>query len=243
MRLEGFSQEVIEELQYYVYAYIDPRNNEVFYVGKGKGNRVFEKHNEETEKRIEEIQIERKDVIRKIVRYGMHSEKTAYEVEAVLIDFIGKNNLTNEVNGHYSNEICTVEEFEKEYKLEKIDGIDEKIILIKLTNSFDEIVGKENFNQLLYERTRKCWRIAKERASKAQYVFSVHNNKVVEVYKIYEWKEVTEENYRDFADMDENCIGRCFFNGEVAEDSIRDKYINRKISEFNGQNPIKYVNC
>ena len=33
------SQEVIEELKYYVYKLIDPRNGNVFYVGKGIYNR------------------------------------------------------------------------------------------------------------------------------------------------------------------------------------------------------------
>ena len=33
-----FSQAAIEKLNYYVYCLIDPRNNEVFYIGKGCGN-------------------------------------------------------------------------------------------------------------------------------------------------------------------------------------------------------------
>ena len=36
-----FTKEVIEQLQYYVYRLIDPRTGQTFYVGKGKGNRVF----------------------------------------------------------------------------------------------------------------------------------------------------------------------------------------------------------
>ena len=37
-----FSDETAERLGYYVYRLIDPRNGRTFYVGKGKGNRVFE---------------------------------------------------------------------------------------------------------------------------------------------------------------------------------------------------------
>ena len=39
--ISSFSPEVIEQLQYYVYRLIDPRDGQTFYVGKGKGNRVF----------------------------------------------------------------------------------------------------------------------------------------------------------------------------------------------------------
>ena len=40
--IASFPQEVIEEIGYYVYRLLDPRNGETFYVGKGKGNRVFD---------------------------------------------------------------------------------------------------------------------------------------------------------------------------------------------------------
>lgn len=39
--INEFSQEVINEIGFYVYRLIDPRNGNTFYVGKGKGNRVF----------------------------------------------------------------------------------------------------------------------------------------------------------------------------------------------------------
>ena len=41
MNMKQFSSEVIRELKYYVYLLSDPSNGEIFYVGKGKGNRVF----------------------------------------------------------------------------------------------------------------------------------------------------------------------------------------------------------
>ena len=40
-RICKFPNEVIEKLQYYVFRLIDPRHGETFYVGKGKGNCVF----------------------------------------------------------------------------------------------------------------------------------------------------------------------------------------------------------
>jgi hypothetical protein len=40
MNKYNLTQSTIEKLGYYVYLLIDPRNDKVFYVGKGKGNRV-----------------------------------------------------------------------------------------------------------------------------------------------------------------------------------------------------------
>ena len=39
--VKEFSKEAIDNLKYYVYKLIDPRDGKVFYIGKGKGNRVF----------------------------------------------------------------------------------------------------------------------------------------------------------------------------------------------------------
>ena len=39
--LDHFSSEVCKAIGYYVYRLVDPRNGSTFYVGKGKGNRVF----------------------------------------------------------------------------------------------------------------------------------------------------------------------------------------------------------
>lgn len=40
--MKKFSNKVIEELWYYVYAFIDPRDNKIFYIANGRGNIVFQ---------------------------------------------------------------------------------------------------------------------------------------------------------------------------------------------------------
>lgn len=38
--LTSFRENVIEQVDYYVYLMVDPRDKTIFYVGKGCGNRV-----------------------------------------------------------------------------------------------------------------------------------------------------------------------------------------------------------
>jgi hypothetical protein len=40
--VQSFPQDVIDKIGNYVYRLIDPRNGEIFYIGKGKDNRVFD---------------------------------------------------------------------------------------------------------------------------------------------------------------------------------------------------------
>ena len=42
MARDSFPSGVADQLKWYVYRLIDPRNGETFYVGKGQGNRVFD---------------------------------------------------------------------------------------------------------------------------------------------------------------------------------------------------------
>lgn len=105
--IESFPPEAVDRLKTYVYRLIDPRNGETFYVGKGKGNRVFAHIRAEQNldgdeldnklKRIREIRVAGFDVAHVIHRHGM-DDKTAFEVEAALID--AYPGLTNDVSGH-----------------------------------------------------------------------------------------------------------------------------------------------
>jgi len=85
---------VADRLKYYVYRLIDPRNGETFYVGKGRGDRVFAHvrgelgatEDELTEKlrRIRAIRLAGFEVGHVIHRHGM-DEAPALEVEATLM--------------------------------------------------------------------------------------------------------------------------------------------------------------
>ena len=110
MKHTQFSQAVCEKIGYYVYVLKNPRNSEIFYIGKGKGNRVFQhlacalETKDESDKLnlIREILNEGKNVEYYILRHGLATEKEALEIESACIDLIGLDNLTNKVKGHNS---------------------------------------------------------------------------------------------------------------------------------------------
>lgn len=89
---------------YYVYVYIDPRNYEEFYYGKGKGTRKFAHlvadDDSEKSKRINDIKKVWLDPIIKVIASEL-SENEAFLIEATLIRKLGKYT-TNVAGGHFS---------------------------------------------------------------------------------------------------------------------------------------------
>lgn len=113
--------------KYYVYVLIDPRNEKVFYVGKGQDDRLFH-HEKEVErgadeapkhKKILEIKLSGKQVKKVVVgRFDTHQE--ALSVECVLIHWVyGIENLTNIASGH------GVDHIRPKWHHENLPGIDE----------------------------------------------------------------------------------------------------------------------
>lgn len=90
---------------YYVYVYIDPRNNEEFYYGKGRGNRksahLHAKEDSAKVKRIKEIQKEGEQPKIKVIATGLRQDQ-AFLVESTLLWKLGKN-LTNAVSGVFAS--------------------------------------------------------------------------------------------------------------------------------------------
>lgn len=94
-----------DKADYYVYVYIDPRNYEEFYYGKGKGNRkdahLSDESDSEKAKRIADIKkAGLKPIIRVIVRDL--TEKEAFLIEKTLIWKLGRT-LTNRSTGHFAD--------------------------------------------------------------------------------------------------------------------------------------------
>lgn len=197
--ITSFSEKAIESLNgFYVYALIDPRNEKVFYIGKGTGNRVFSheiesgKSRESEKKKIQQIrEIENSgySVKRLIVNWGL-SENEAFVAEATLINLLNRMpdiQLTNEVSGHHVHESLTTEEFELQYgavPLEKED-IKHSILVIKINKLYRRGMSEEE----LYDAVRGFWAASLKsiEARKVKYVFGVYNGLIVGVYKPDVW--------------------------------------------------------
>jgi len=243
--INEFSTEVINEIGFYVYWLIDPRNGNTFYIGKGKGNRVFAHMNgalafegdedEASEKMgtIREIHQSGLSVIHVIHRHGLDSD-TALEVEAALIDaFPG---LSNEAGGRGSRERGAMNalQIQSIYKAEEIGEITDKCIIIKIKQwSVDRYDG--SFSDAIFAATRSAWKLSMKKAKKADYVLAVMNGVVRAVYSDMEWKPHKERD------------GRLEFDGNEASESITSKYIGKRIPpEYRKQglaSPCLYVNC
>ena len=92
--------------EYYVYMYIDPRNNEEFYYGKGKGKRKFShlkgKSDTEKNKRIRAIKKAGLEPIIKVIAAKL-TEEDAELVETTLLWKLGRYT-DNKVSGPRSGE-------------------------------------------------------------------------------------------------------------------------------------------
>lgn len=93
-----------ESSDYYVYVYIDPRNYEEFYYGKGKGDRMYSHLNDvsdnEKVKRIQDIKRSGRKPIIKVIAANLTKDE-AFLIETTLIWKSGRL-LTNSVAGQFS---------------------------------------------------------------------------------------------------------------------------------------------
>ncbi|MCK8514985.1 hypothetical protein M0534_01390 [Methylonatrum kenyense] len=248
--MENFTPEVSDKIQYYVYRLIDPRNGETFYIGKGKGNRLFShvrgsvtsdssddaQRDEESEKirTIKEILRADLDVIHVVHRHGM-DEKTAHEVEAALIDLFPS--ATNKQGGSHSNDRGPMHasEIVKKYNLrETVRRTNDKLLLINVNVSSIEEAGESYL-----ENVRLAWRISLSRASEATHILAVVQGVVRGVYVAKEWLPATKEN---FPEISHDMPGRAGFHGQEADEDTVNHYRDTRLPSDiqHNQNPIRY---
>ena len=240
-----FSPEVRKELKYYVYRLVDPRDGTTFYVGKGKGNRVFqhvkmalklnhangEGKDPEDEvsakyKQIQDIHAAGLKVICIIHRHHIESEKVAFEIEAALIE--AYPGLTNIQDGHGNMDFgcANASEIQRIYKAEEAEIAKGKFVIIKVKESIVNARGS------LYEAVRRAWRINVENA-KGKRVLACVNGLIRGVFVVDgEWKK------------DEERLSRWYFDGREVDDREARELIGKRLpksyAKKGAANPVCY---
>ena len=232
MNKDEFPQEVVEALGCYVYRLIDPRNGETFYVGRGRGQRVFahvkgsvgdgdQSAADPKLERINEIRGMGMDVAHVIHRHGM-SEPTAKEVEAALID--AYPGLENRVAGAGSRDYGTrhVSEIIQEYSAEEF-VVDEPLILISIGQLWRRLG--------VYGAVKGIWKLDMERAKRRKLVLAHVRGVVRGAYRPEEgkWWRVTAEDVPNQPGL----VGRIGFEGGEAEPEVWERYVGKRV-------PAKY---
>ena len=227
-----FSKSTIEQIGYYVYRLIDPRNGKTFYVGKGKGNRVFQhvkgaidyydgiknKDHDYADdpnklRVIQEIRNAGLEVIHIIQRWHL-SEDQAFEVEAAIIDcFQGLSNIQSGHGSFYG--VCNAAELENRLAAKFYDEPNFGYVIIKVQNwKMDEMIEKFGIKTARYEATRGCWHNKKPNIEKYPYIFSVTNGIVRAIYKVTEWHNVGDRIECSGTDVSES-LGKDFIGKRI----------------------------
>ncbi len=103
----AITPDVANSLGFYVYAYIDPQDESVFYIGKGVGARAIAHLSDSSESskvsRIKSIRAAGFEPRIDIMAHQLRDDLEASRVEAALIELIGVNRLTNVFNLNFPN--------------------------------------------------------------------------------------------------------------------------------------------
>jgi hypothetical protein len=238
---------VCERLGFYVYVYVDPRDGEVFYVGKGQGDRALAHLSDGSEsrkaQRIAAILAAGYAPQIDVLVHGLPTEEAAYRVEAAAIDLFGLSRLTNEVRGMESGRLgrMQLQELINLYAAVPVE-VTHPAILVRVNRLYRYGMTPEH----LYEITRGVWKLCVRRIM-AKYALAIFHGVVREVFRIDSWHPAGSTHYRFRAGESLQRQGRWEFVGEIAEETVRAMHRGRSVQEryFKQglQSPVVYVAC
>lgn len=244
--LRKIPPEVAHSLGYYVYLYVDPRDRNVFYVGKGKGQRALAHLSQVNESRkvqkLAELRAAGLEPRLDILAHGLPDEEAAFRVEAAAIDLLGLDRLTNEVRGIRSLQMgrMPLREVIAYYGAKPVKVVD-PAVLIRINRLYRHGMTDEE----LYEATRGVW-VLGPRRERATYAMAVFEGVVREVYRIKTWHKAGTTPYSTRTREDVRAPGRWEFLGRVAAGQVRSRYRDRSVASYfrqGQQSPIVYVGC
>jgi hypothetical protein len=251
-----FSPIVAERIGWYVYALQDPRNNKIFYIGKGKDNRVFahaegvlpeaEFDANSKNQLIKEILLAGREVNTYMIRHGLKSEQVAFAIESALIDFCelldpqSDNpyfSLKNLVLGHNS-QLASTDVAITIYEAPQAPELREPILLFRPTVLWRPTMRPEE----LFEITHGWWEVNPLRAQESQYAFAVCSFVIRAIYRIDSWRQQTPSD----RGWDETSIPgkRWGFDGHEAPEMS--DFLNKSVAHLykkGDRTQFRYFNC
>lgn len=236
-----FSTETAEALKYYVYRLIDPRDGQTFYVGKGKGDRVFAHAAQQLElsndpdideddtslklRTIGEIRAEGLEVIHVIHRHGM-DEATSFEVEAALID--AYPGLSNIAGGHGNGDFgCAhVKQLEQKYNAEPAP-VDQRFIAVNVSRSIEECGGD------YYKAARYAWKISEWRRKMGAPVAAYRNGIIRAVFEIQKdgWLPADDPEFQGQRAYGELSSNRWGFVSHSTSEEVWNRYVGKRLPD------------
>lgn len=250
--MSKLKNDVQKQLKYYVYVLVNPDDNKIFYVGKGKHDRIFQHTKEverikeldtdslsEKQKKIYDIIHKEKQPLMYIIRYNL-DEHEAFLIESVLIELLNDKrfNLPQHKNDEVVAELLT--NIQGGHSLDK-GNIDEvESLNLKLgseelrrdSTTHQAIVGDENINLLVAKLP--SWRgiigddSQRENRTRGDWKLSkVRIQRLMDKGSLY------------LAAAEDGIITAVYkINGESDEEGIGEGRIRFIVEQFDDDNPI-----
>ena len=116
----------------------------------------------------------------------------------------------------------------------RLEDIEDKVILLSIAQTYKPYMDGDE--KTIYDIAKQAWYLDKTKESKdlVEYALAIYQNIVKGVFTINKWKKYKFEP------------AKWEFEGEIAPDEIRSKYLNKKIPMAFGEGQYgssRYLNC